>query len=194
MRGWRAARFAELEEDAPAQVERRLNARRYRAYRRRRIIADHRPTDSERAIGRALATERASVLDRDAFHRYLAGVRVGGPFALSCSATGFIYWKLGEIGRQIPVADFLTRAEMEERKSFLLGDSALPVAEDRSIAEGLADLDALLEDDPLVESPDATEPADTAGEMREMELAGVAPSPAPHVVAVGAADSGQQRA
>jgi len=167
MRCWRAARFAELAEDTPSQVERRENSRRYRAFQRRRIVDERGPNDSQRSIGHALATERASVLDRTAFHAYLVKVRVTGPFALSCAATGFIYWMLGEMEGNMPVADFLTRSEIEERKSFLLGDAAVcadgippmpeSITEFDTLAEACADNGLSEEDAPPEEEIDAAE-------------------------------------
>lgn len=145
MRGWRAARFAELMEDAPSQVERRENSRRYRAFQRRNILDEHEPTESQHSIGRALATERAAVLDRGDFHAYLARARVTGPFALSCAATGFIYWMLGEMEGNMPVADFLSRAEIEERKSFLLGEVALRADGMPPMPESTTEFDTLAE-------------------------------------------------
>jgi hypothetical protein len=85
-----------------------------------------------------MAAERVAILRRADFLRHLRRARVGGPFALSCAATGFIYSRLGEMPGHIPVADYLTRREIEEHKARLLGESALPAPADPLRLDDLA--------------------------------------------------------
>lgn len=123
MRGWRPSRFAQLEPLPPQEDDSGPWATSDAAPSLPDEPEDDAvPTRMQAMIGRAMARERASVLDRREFIAYLARVRANGPYAVSCAATGFIYWKLGESAKSIPIADFLPRHEIEERKRFLLGE------------------------------------------------------------------------
>ncbi len=187
MRGWKPAYFATTEdEDAVAlRPVRRRRRPRFLPYAVRETPT---PSDTERALGHAVAAERAALLDRREFLDWLPAARVAGPFALSCAATGFIYARLGETPAHIPLADFLRRDEIEERKRFLLGDIAAPpppaetAASSRTIAEQAAPCPQSGADRPVPDLPSLTHPASpTSGDAER------SPAHLPHVAAASLA-------